>query len=75
MRYYALCDPPDFTIARPLALLRRPADSGPLEYLGRDGGWWPDLRPGLVTGEDLRELVALDADQAAALAGLRRPRD
>lgn len=68
MRYYALVDPPEFPASRPLSLLRRPGPSGPLEHLGQDGAWWPDRRPGLASGEDLRELVEVDADQAAALA-------
>ena len=70
MRYYALCDPPEFPIERPLSLLRRPGPAGPLEALGRDGCWWSDSRPGLVSGEDLRELVELTAEQAAALIPL-----
>jgi hypothetical protein len=35
-----------------------------------DGNWWPDLRPGLVSGKDLRDLVEVDAEQAAALMTL-----
>jgi hypothetical protein len=68
MRFYALIDPTEFPIGRPLVLLRREGESGPLEYLGRDGAWWPDRRPGLVSGEDLRELAEVTAEQATALA-------
>jgi hypothetical protein len=70
MRYYALVDLPEFPVERPLSLLRRPGPSRPLESLGRDGRWWSDSRPGLVSGEDLRELVELTAEQAAALIPL-----
>ena len=54
-------------MSRPLSLLRRPGDSGPLEHFGRDGCWRSDSRPGLVSGEDLRALLKVDGEQAEAL--------
>jgi hypothetical protein len=70
MKFYALVDPLTFTVERPLSLLRRPGPTGPLESLGRDGCWHSDPRPGLVSGEDLRELVELTAEQAEGLMPL-----
>ena len=57
-------------MSRPLSLLRRPGDSGPLEHFGRDGCWRSDSRPGLVSGEDLRALLEVDGEQAEALMKL-----
>jgi hypothetical protein len=57
-------------VSRPLSLLRRPGDSGPLEHFGRDGCWRSDSRPGLVSGEDLRALLEVDGEQAEALMKL-----
>jgi hypothetical protein len=67
MRYCALVDEPDFPLSRPLALLRRPGLRGPLEHFRQDGTRHLDRRPGLVSGEDLRDLVQITAEQAAAL--------
>jgi hypothetical protein len=67
VHYYALVDPPEFPASRPLALLRRPGPTGPLEHLGRDGAWWPARQPALVSGEDLRDLVEITVDQAEQL--------
>jgi len=70
VKYYALVDEPEFPLSRPLSLLRRPGGEGPLEHLGTDGGWWPDRRPELLSGETFHELVELTADEAAALEPL-----
>jgi hypothetical protein len=40
-----------------------------LKHLGCDG-WWPDRRLGLVTGEGLRPLFQLSAEQVEGLTRL-----
>jgi hypothetical protein len=70
VRFYALVDEPEFPVVRPLSLLRRPGPSGPLEYFAADGRWHSDPRPGLVSGEDLRDLAELTVEQVEALMPL-----
>jgi hypothetical protein len=69
MRYYAMTDPPEFTLERPLSLLRPPAE-GVIEHYATNGRWHPDGRYSLLSGESDHDLVELTTDQAERLQWL-----
>ena len=69
MRYFAVINEPQFTLDRPLSLLRSPAE-GIIEHFSTDGRWYPDGRYSLLSGESEHDLVEITAERAHALEPL-----